>query len=202
MTHDGDGTRTARASAQRERILDAAQRCFVADGFHAASMARVAQAADMSPGLIYRYFTSKHAIILAIIERELARGRAKIAELPAVADLAGHLAQALRRWRDGAPEELNVPLFLSMSADATRDPTIAAALRASDEKIRADLVAWLASAPERGGLGLPEPMARSRAAMLQVVFEGLALRSVREPGVDTPALERELRRVCETLLAR
>ena len=201
MTHDGEGTRTARASAQRERILDAAQRCFVADGFHAASMARVAQAADMSPGLIYRYFPGKHAIILAIIERELARGRARIAQLPDVPDLAGHLAQALRRWREGAPDELNVPLFLSMSADATRDPTIAAALRAYDEKIRADLVAWLAAAPERGGRGLPEPTAHSRAAMMQVVFEGLALRSAREPGVDAIALERELRRVCEVLLA-
>ena len=59
----------ARADLQRARILDAAQRCFVESGFHAATMAKIAETAGMSAGLIYRYFESKNAIVLAIIER-------------------------------------------------------------------------------------------------------------------------------------
>ena len=43
-------------------------------GFHAASMAHIAQTADMSAGLIYRYFASKAAIVKAIIERHLEIG--------------------------------------------------------------------------------------------------------------------------------
>src|SRR3546814_7429913 len=58
-----------RTLAQRERILCAAQKCFVEHGFHAASMASIAETAEMSAGLIYRYFENKNAIILAIVER-------------------------------------------------------------------------------------------------------------------------------------
>src|SRR3546814_5115905 len=54
-----------RTLAQRERILCAAQKCFVEHGFHAASMASIAETAEMSAGLIYRYFENKNAIILA-----------------------------------------------------------------------------------------------------------------------------------------
>lgn len=202
MTSDeGGGGRAGRAHAQRERILDAAQQCFIAQGFHAASMASVAQAADMSAGLIYRYFPGKHAIILGIIDRELARGRAKIAALPSAGDLAGELAQAMRRWRAGAPEDLNVALFLSMTADATRDPTIAAALRDSDRRLREDLVGWLTGDPARGGLGLPEATARARVVILQIVFEGLAVRAAREPDLDPAVIEPELRRLFTGLLA-
>lgn len=51
-----------RAEKQRQRILAAARRCFVERGFHAASMATIADTAEMSQGLIYRYFESKNAI--------------------------------------------------------------------------------------------------------------------------------------------
>ena len=53
--------RKARADAQRSRILAAAEKCFVQQGFHAASMASIATTAGMSPGLIYRYFPGKHS---------------------------------------------------------------------------------------------------------------------------------------------
>src|SRR3546814_16038354 len=45
-----------RTLAQRERILCAAQKCFVEHGFHAASMASIAETAEMSAGLIPREF--------------------------------------------------------------------------------------------------------------------------------------------------
>ena len=61
----------SRAVRQRERILDAAEMCFIQSGFHGASMAHIATTAGMSPGLIYRYFDSKSAIVKAIIERHL-----------------------------------------------------------------------------------------------------------------------------------
>ena len=60
-----------RAARQRERILDAAENCFIESGFQAASMAHIAQTAGMSAGLIYRYFDSKASIVKAIIERHL-----------------------------------------------------------------------------------------------------------------------------------
>jgi len=61
----------AKADRQRQRILDAAEKCFIESGFHAATMAHIATTAAISPGLIYRYFKNKSAIVRAIIERHL-----------------------------------------------------------------------------------------------------------------------------------
>src|SRR5690606_21791567 len=69
---DGMTAAADRADLQRDRILQAAQRCFVEHGFHAASMASIAGTAGVSAGLIYRYFASKNEIIVAIVERQLA----------------------------------------------------------------------------------------------------------------------------------
>lgn len=66
-----------RAQVQRTRILDAARTCFAERGFHAASIAAIAEAAGMSQGLIYRYFTNKAAIVHAIVdEQRQGRGEA------------------------------------------------------------------------------------------------------------------------------
>jgi AcrR family transcriptional regulator len=46
----------ARASAQRERILDAALTCFAREGFHAATMQDIVAESGLSPGAIYGYF--------------------------------------------------------------------------------------------------------------------------------------------------
>ena len=47
----------------RQRILEAAMRCFCENGFHSASMQQICAAANMSPGGVYRYFASKDAIM-------------------------------------------------------------------------------------------------------------------------------------------
>ncbi len=63
--------RDARAQAQRNRILDAAQKCFAERGFHGAGMALIADTAQMSPGLIYRYFAGKSELIHGIVTRQI-----------------------------------------------------------------------------------------------------------------------------------
>src|SRR5690606_36229393 len=59
MSHAPDqpiGDLSERALAQRERVLCAAEQCFLRRVFHAASIADIAATAEMSAGLIYRYF--------------------------------------------------------------------------------------------------------------------------------------------------
>lgn len=194
--------RGARAQAQRERILAAAQECFVDHGFDAASMADIARTAGMSPGLMYRYFPSKHAIVLAIIERQLQERRVKIAQLHSSPDIVANLLRSFEQWRSGEPGAMNISLFLSMSADASRDPQIAQALLAADLVSRADFVAWLCRGREDGGLALSSEVAESRAIVMQCVFEGLAIRASREPGLDIRQLEPTLRTLFERLLSR
>lgn len=177
----------ARAESQRERILDAAQKCFVEHGFHGASMATIADTADMSAGLLYRYFDSKNAIMLAIIARELEGKRAKIEEFCAGEDFLGKVLEKFAFWQAGDPEVMNPALFLEMSAEATRDPAIARAIRASDTLTREQFEAWLLR-----GRGLPGEEARSRTVLVQILIEGLVVRAVRDPELDTATLRRVL----------
>ncbi|MGO1542041.1 MAG: TetR/AcrR family transcriptional regulator [Luteimonas sp.] len=191
-------SRTARVEAQRKRILDAAQQCFIEHGFHGASMANIAETADMSAGLIYRYFENKSAIILAIVEEQLVLLREEVSlndqpDLPTL--IADNYARSCNARRG-----MNAALLLEISAEATRDPQIAAALDDYDATVRQALCDWLARDPATGGHGLPTDLALRRTLMLQCLFEGLKLRETREPGLDRGLLLAALQDVMPGIL--
>ncbi len=192
---------TPRAEAQRERILCAAQRCFIEYGFHAASMASIAETAQMSAGLMYRYFENKSAIVLAIIERQLQDGRTQIAQLHSSSELAASLYDIFTRWQARDPSVMNAALFLEMSAEATRDPQIAAALRASDSLILSDFAEWMNRDREDGGLGLLPETVASRAFLLVNFFRGLAVTAVRQPGMDPGTIKDSIDSLVSRLLS-
>ena len=198
---DGVARVRARATAQRARIVAAATRCFIEHGFHAASMATIAKVAQMSPGLMYRYFPSKSAIVLAIIERQLEENRARIGELHASTDITSNLRRPFAQWQSEVPDAMNVALLLAMSADARHDPQIASALRESDRLTRANLEDWLGRSTKEGGRGVPQDLAESRAILMQCVIEGLAIRALREPDLDFEKLAPALRQLFDQLLA-
>lgn len=192
---------TPRAEAQRERILGAAQKCFIERGFHAASMANIATEARMSAGLMYRYFENKNAIVLAIIERELQQGRAQIARLRTSADLVADILEVFEHWRARDPAFGNAALFLETTAASTRDPLIAEALHATNSAIRDDLKSWMRRGRDDGGLGLPEASIDARVVLLQCLFEGLAVRAIREPEVEVETLRHAVTRLVNGLLS-
>src|SRR5690606_21022336 len=136
MMNESEHAFTERALKQRERILEAARLCFLKRGFHGASIADIATEASMSPGLIYRYFASKQAIIKAIIERQLECGRRVLEEIKSPEDLVQGILNAIERWRSGSADQMNAPLFLEISAEATRDPEIAAIVEEADQLIK------------------------------------------------------------------
>ena len=196
MSRDKAGSEkvAAHAEAQRGRILDAAQQCFIADGFHAAAMATIAERAGMSAGLIYRYFENKDAIVLAIIERELQLRRSRIATLHGSVDLAAGLVETFEELRSAAPGVVNAALFLEMSAEATRIESIGGAVRHADRSLRAEFESFLARDPSHGGLGLGAEDAADGALFVQVLAEGMAVRAAREPELDAASLRRALTR--------
>jgi AcrR family transcriptional regulator len=191
----------ARTQAQRERILNAAQACFVKYGFHAASMATIAGTAAMSPGLIYRYFENKNAIILAIIERQLEDARADIATLQADTDFVSLFRKLFARWRSDEPELMNPTLLLEMTAHASRDPQIASALADADRTTGADFNAWLRERARTEGRSPTEEELGARAFGLRCLIGGLAMRSIREPEIDPALLEQSLKLLLPRLLS-
>lgn len=68
--HSINPERHTRAGDQtRDRILDAAYRALVKNGYHQTSMKDIAAEAGVAPGLAHYYFESKEDLLVAVIER-------------------------------------------------------------------------------------------------------------------------------------
>src|SRR5690606_2566518 len=142
-TNDPGCRARERAEAQRDRILDAARQCFTEHGFHAATIANIAETAQVSAGLIYRYFENKNAIVLAIIDRQLRQSRRNIADLQNGVDADSLVPRVADLWRKDEPNDMDPVLFLEMSAESSRNPEIAEALRHADRISADDFAVWL-----------------------------------------------------------
>jgi AcrR family transcriptional regulator len=60
---------TAQGAAARERLYDTAMRLIAERGYEATTLRDIAKEADVSVGLLYRYFPSKQAVVLALYDR-------------------------------------------------------------------------------------------------------------------------------------
>src|SRR5687768_3490876 len=54
-------------TATRQRILDAAQKLFAAQGFEAATTRDIARKAEIAAGTLFNYFSTKEAIALCLV---------------------------------------------------------------------------------------------------------------------------------------
>jgi AcrR family transcriptional regulator len=184
MVHEASSSEI-RAEARRRQILDAAEPCFRARGFHAATMAEIASTAGLSVGQIYRFFENKEAIIEAITDQQMDELLATVAEVENRDGPAG----AIRLLMERAFEKLRRPglaaLVLEVTAEASRNPRIAAIVREHDRQIREAISGLLAKAH---GLGLPEEV-DCRAEMMCLIFEGTAARVIRNPEMDEARLQ-------------
>jgi len=191
-----------RAARQRERILDAAERCFIQSGFHAASMAHIAQTAGISAGLIYRYFDSKALIVKAIIERHLETdGACAMDWLNSSEDVCAAMLDLFECWQRGDDPKMNAGLLLDLTAVCTRDPAIARVVRDKDRVVGERLAQVVRRIARARGVVLTSAAARDRADMLQCLMEGLASRVVRNPNVRRSNLKPMLEKVIAALLA-
>ncbi|MFT3904824.1 MAG: TetR/AcrR family transcriptional regulator [Steroidobacteraceae bacterium] len=183
-----------RDELRRDQIVVAAQRCVVRHGFHASSMAQIAASAQMSVGQIYRYFPSKEAIVHAIVERIVDKRLGWIDSGDGKSDVA--IRAAARMLSDEAEEQDDKILLLEATAEASRNPAVAAILRAAHARLRAKAVA----AVRQYQPSLSEHEATLRVEMMAVLSEGTAFRQVTEPLADQQALHGLYREVIEQLL--
>src|SRR3712207_6164045 len=80
---------------RRNQILDAARRCFAANGFHSTSMQDILAESGLSAGAVYRYFSGKEDIIAAIAERAMAAIRSALDDDASDRTLSEMVARAL-----------------------------------------------------------------------------------------------------------
>ncbi|KNY20354.1 TetR/AcrR family transcriptional regulator [Methylobacterium sp. ARG-1] len=170
-------------AARREQILDAAEACFVRNGFHRTTMADLAREAAMSQGNFYRYFASKEDIVLAMAGRDRARGAALVAEMERAGDRRASLNGILERFFTGITREAAV-LRLDLWAETTRNPAIAGLVDRSETEARdwlCGMFAALATSPDC------DPAAMFEA--VNPLMKGIVVGRAILPGYDpTPAV--------------
>jgi AcrR family transcriptional regulator len=183
-------------------VLEAAKKCFIESGFHAASMADIATTADISVGLIYRYFANKGAIVKAIIDHHLEQGECRMMEsIASPEEVVEAMLSAFERWRGEGDPEVHAALFLEITAEATRDAEIATAVRKANEFMRTGLTEMLRRYARANGVKLDAATIKGRVQLLQCLVEGLAVRSIREPELDRATLKAGLEQCVRALLA-
>jgi AcrR family transcriptional regulator len=62
-------TKRARREASIERLLDAAQRLFVSQGYRQTNLDQIAAAAGLTKGAVYFYFRSKETVLIELLGR-------------------------------------------------------------------------------------------------------------------------------------
>lgn len=202
-----DAAAATRAEAQRQRILDAAQRCFIARGFHAGSISDIAAEAEISQGLMYRYFDNKRALVLALIERQLAHDEEAIGHMPAAFDLVEGLLRCYRLWARGETLETrgnaiaNVALYAEITAEAHRDPVVAEVLRRHDRQTSAAIAGWLRQHDIAHGRTPVAADVERRTLLMRLLVEGLAMRAVRDPDLAEATVRALLADAIATVLA-
>ena len=190
-----------RIARQRARILDAAERCFIEHGFHAASMAHIAATAGMSAGLIYRYFAGKNQIVQAIIERHLETdGCPAMSRLNSREDFCAEALEMFERWRRRDDPHMNAALMLELTAEAARDPEILRITRAKDQAVMQTLALAVQRAALEQGVRLTPAAAQMRSVVLQCLVEGLACRAVRDPELSARQLKPLVAKVIAALM--
>jgi len=190
------------AARQRARILEAAERCFIQRGFHAASMAQIAATAGMSAGLIYRYFSGKNEIVQAIVQRHLeSDGCPAMQRLNTSGDFCTQTLQMFECWRRHDDPSINAALMLELTAEAARDPEIAQIVRSKDQTVNQDLTLAVQRAARADGVRLTASAASMRAVVMQCLVEGLACRAVRDPQLSAKALRPLLSRIIAVLMS-
>jgi AcrR family transcriptional regulator len=145
MTTPRPGSRTEQRRRTEARILDAASRVFVADGYERSTIRAVASAAGVDAGLVMHYFGSKQELYRRVI------GAAPVPEISGTPAEAAEQVLALLADRLASASVASLALLRSMltnpeAASAASDgiarfeAQIAQAIPAADADLRAAII--------------------------------------------------------------
>jgi len=129
---------------RRAQILQAAKGCFRTLGFQASTVDRIAAEAQVSVGLLYRFFDSKSAIIEAIIledaETQLEQASSAIESAP-----AGAIETWLARTAETTFDRDQIALMCEIAAEVCRNRALQSFVRERRTQLKHVLVQKLVS---------------------------------------------------------
>jgi AcrR family transcriptional regulator len=119
-------TRAERRQRTRDELVDAAERLFSRQGFHATSIDAVAAEAGFTKGAVYSNFDSKEDLFFAVYERRVDR---RVEEMEAAVREASTAVEAFERMAPGsegrrAPADGWLAVFFEFWAHVLRHPEL------------------------------------------------------------------------------
>ncbi|KAA0921538.1 TetR/AcrR family transcriptional regulator [Streptomyces apricus] len=162
--------------ARRRQIVDAARARFTSHGFARTSMADIVAGSGLSNGAIYRYFTSKNEIVVAVCEQ----GGEAFPEALTAEAVAGFLEHVRIRARETGHARLVAQIY----AEAAVSPQLADVVQQQLAALRA-AVAELVPDHRRQHA---EQIAEGFTALCMSYSQQLAVRGDLDPAPFTAAL--------------
>lgn len=178
-------------SARRAHILDAAEQCFAAQGFHRTTMQDICKGAGVSSGAVYVYFKSKEDLIAGICERDRAKLAGEFAAMAEAPDLLAALGQLAQHYAVEQPAYKRV-LVIEMGLESTRNPGVAAFFQATDRFCVESFTRLFERARHEGKIA-PRVDVQTLAQVIATIGDGIFWRRAIEPNHDP-------RRVIDTFL--
>jgi AcrR family transcriptional regulator len=159
--------RLSRAEAKAEtrlRVLEAAEAAFRRDGYHGASLERIATEAGFTTGAIYSTFDSKAGVMMALVAERAERRRAVWSEVfAATATAEDFVAEVSRQVaREGAAERDWWAAVIEFMTVIARDGELRARYAEIHEESLSALAASIGTWMQRLGEGMtisPERLA-------------------------------------------
>jgi len=176
----------ARASAQRERILDAALTCFAREGFHAATMQDIVAESGLSPGAIYGYFKGKTEVVMAIASERHAMERQRMQHALTAVDLETSLVRLVEGFVLGLrdPQEKRWrKLAVQLWAESLSNPRLKReALAGVSQAV--EILSPMIRKAQREGRWPRHLDAESAARVMIAVLQGISLQLAWDDTID------------------
>jgi AcrR family transcriptional regulator len=171
--------------ARRKEIIEAASKCFAEKGFHNTTMQDIYETANLSPGAVYNYFSSKEDIVVATIaafsEWSISWLESVVSENPDDSFL-----KIIQSWITLIKQEIigrGISVQLDYYSEASRNKAIREAVLKSQDATHAKLIEIIKQNQQWGVINAKlEPLAIARTLM-GIMF-GMMIHKSLEPEVD------------------
>lgn len=169
-------------AAREQQILDAAKTCFVAHGFHRTSMRQILDAAGISSGGAYNYFSSKDDIVKALVEEERADIELLLQRLEGCKNPLTAIAQLVFD-SIGYYSHDDAVLAAEIYAESCRNPIIDKVMQVNTEKLRRLLHETIVRGTKAGAI-TTRHTATEMTEWLLALVDGYIGRLAANPGLD------------------
>lgn len=173
----------AHLQARRQQILDAATECFAEKGFHQTTMHDICQLAELSPGAVYRYFSSKEEIIEAMVEERRRQGIELMKAAGERNDTVQALDELARLFFAKLEDPKGCALDIALWSEAASNPAVRERLREYNRAVRSAF-AEIVSGLQDSGVVNPSLDPEAVAQVHISFFEGLLVQRAIDPELD------------------